>query len=305
MLLSLIHLCRPKQWIKNSILFAAYVFSMGDRQVTIDSEWILLLDVVVAFFAFSLLSSAVYILNDIQDRVADRRHPVKRQRPLASGKVSPQTGYVLFVIVLAAAVGLSLLVSLEFLLIGLIYLVMFTFYSFGLKRLVILDVLFISFGFVLRAVAGGVAIDVRISGWLVICTLFLALFLVFAKRRTELASLGQDAGEHRSSLLRYNVDQLDSYLVICSCLAVVSYTLYTVSDWSTAQIGYDGILTLPFVIFGVFRYLLLVFNKEEGGDPTMLLTKDVPLLVIVVLWGVSWLYLKGYNPGILKDILVW
>jgi hypothetical protein len=145
---------------------------------------------------------------------------------------------------------------------------------------------------------------VKISGWLVICTLFLALFLGFSKRRTELSSLGSEAGKHRSTLKKYNVVQLDLYLSICATLAVVSYTMYTVSDWSRAQVGFDGLLTLPFVIVGIFRYLHLITQRTESADPSALLFRDWPMLAVVAVWGVSWLYLKGVNPQILKGIIV-
>lgn len=304
MVSAVIQTCRPRQWVKNLIIFAAYIFSLGERTLVLENELSMLIKVITAFFAFSLLSSSIYILNDIQDRETDRVHPKKCKRPIASGRLSIHAAYAALFVVFALAMVLCFSINMLFAATGIIYLILFTLYSFGLKRVVILDVLLISFGFILRAVAGGVAIDVRISGWLIICTLFLALFLGYAKRRSELVSLGDDAAKHRDSLRKYTVSQLDSYLAICAALSVICYTMYTVSQWSFQQVGYDGLLTLPFVILGVFRYLHLVFARSEGTDPSNIVTKDIPLLLVVTCWLGSWLFLKIVNPQLLAKIIV-
>ena len=273
---------RLQQWIKNLFLFAALVFS-GHLFNVHD-----VLLTVAGFFTFCVLSSAVYLFNDVIDVESDRIHPVKSKRPLPSGKISPETAIM-------AASGLAI-VSLVagFLLhrgFGIVlatYLALNVSYSLKLKNIVILDVMSIAGGFVLRVVAGAVLIHVPTSEWLIICTILMSLFLGFSKRRTELISLEEQANPHRSVLAQYSPRFLDQMIGIVTASTVMSYALYTISEETVRKFGTQNLIyTVPFVLYGIFRYLYLVDKKAEGGDPTKTILTDIPLLINVVLWVVA------------------
>lgn len=265
---------RPKQWAKNGLLFAALIFS-GEFLV-IES----IVSALAGFAAFSLMASAGYVFNDYLDREADRRHPKKKHRPIASGALPENLAILEMVVVLAAGVALAWWVGPWFLAVGLLYLATTLSYSYYFKHIVILDVMFLASGFVWRVVAGALAIKVHVSAWLFLCTAFLALFLGFNKRRAELRELGGRAGT-RKNLDEYNDRMIQEFQSIVTANTVLSYALYAVlgapSPWMA--------LTVPFVLYVIFRYIYLVEQKGEGGAPDETLLRDVPILVCTALYG--------------------
>jgi len=272
---------RPRQWTKNLLLFAGVMFSLNLGSAT------LLMRACLGFAVFCLLSSAVYLVNDVIDADQDRRHPHKRWRPVASGRISPT--FALGVAWFLAAIGLggAFWLSTRFAGLALSYFMLMVVYSKWLKRVAPLDVLIISMGFVLRAVAGAVVVDVAISQWLVVCTTFLALFIALCKRRHELTALGKVAGEHRRALTAYSPVLLDQFIILAATSAVMSYTLYTLSPRTVAEFGHAHLVyTVPLVVFAIFRYLYLVHQENGGGKPEVLLFADVPLLVTITTWAV-------------------
>lgn len=271
-------LLRVPQWSKNAVVFAALVF--GDPKVD-HALW----RAVAAFVAFCLISSAGYILNDRLDVERDRVHPSKRNRPLASGAVSPSAALIVAVVLASVGFGISWIINPVLLLVMVGYAVITVAYSLHLKNIVLLDAFVIASGFLLRAVAGAAAVEVPVSAWLMLCTLLLALFLAFGKRRSELVRLGDDASAHRSALAGYSVPLLDQLLVITAACTVMAYSFYSFTAESVPGSGIM-MLTVPFVIFAVFRYLLLVMRRGEGGAPEILLWRDKPLLASVMSWGV-------------------
>ena len=278
---SLFHALRPSQWTKNLIIFAALIF--GQRLFVPVAT----LRTLGAFFAFCALSSAVYLVNDVIDRDQDRRHPVKRTRPVASGALSVRAALVAATVLAALALGWSFWVSSRLGLIGLTYVVLLTIYSLGLKHIVILDVLTIAMGFELRAVAGGVAADVPVSQWLLVCTMLLALFLALSKRRHELVLLAEDAAGHRPILGEYSPYLLDQMIGIVTATTLMSYILYTIDAGTAARLGTRWLeLTIPFPLYGIFRYLYLVHQKG-GGSPSDLFLTDRPLLACVAVWAIA------------------
>jgi UbiA prenyltransferase family len=255
---------------------------------------------VAAFAIFCLLSGSVYIFNDIMDAEEDRHHPVKKARPVAAGLVTKYNAGIIFGLTSAAALALSFAVNTGFGIIAAIYFIINVCYSAYLKRIAIVDVMVVSLGFVLRAAAGGVAISVRVSPWLLVCTLLIALFLVLAKRRHELTLLDErsnmlielsiateDVGraiKYRRSLDEYSAYFLDQMIAVTTASTLMAYILYTLSDDAMSQFGEYLIYSVPFVIYGIFRYLYLIHQKREGGSPTMTLLGDRPLLVDIALW---------------------
>jgi len=277
---------RPQQWVKNGFVFAALIFS---RSIV---DWHRNVRVVVAAFLFCLISSSVYLLNDILDAPEDRKHPRKRLRPLASGRLGVGTAATAAITLGLAALAGAWAIDRTFFFIMAGYGVLNVLYSWVLKRVVLLDVFVISAGFVLRVVAGGVVIHVEISPWLVVCATLLALFLALSKRRHELVVLGKEAGNHRSILSHYSPYFLDQLIGIVTASTVMSYALYTLS--SDVQIKFPGKrldLTIPFVLFGIFRYLYLVHQNEEGGSPTRLFLTDYVLLSVVLFWAASVIFI--------------
>jgi len=278
---------RPKQWVKNLILFAPLVFSLNIHDRDKD------LAALAAFAVFCLTSSAVYLFNDVIDRENDRRHPVKRHRPIASGALPVPAALVLCVALLAAALTGALMLSLPFLTAVGVYLVNNLLYSFRLKHVVIVDVASIALGFVVRVIAGTLVIGVPASEWLIMCTILLAFFLGFAKRRHELAIL-EDETSHRQVLGEYSQALLDQLIMISAACALVSYAIYTVSDKAVSSFGTaDLIYTVPFVLYGLFRYLYLIHHRQLGGDPTRVLLTDGPLILNVLLWLAACIVIIG------------
>jgi 4-hydroxybenzoate polyprenyltransferase len=273
---------RPKQWVKNFLVLAPLIFSLHlfDQIAVVRAG--------VMFVLFCLISSSVYLLNDIQDYEQDRLHPVKRHRPIASGDISMTSGFVLMIALLLIALGGAIVFSFQAFLVLLAYWLINLLYSSGLKHQVLLDVFALASGFVLRVAGGALAIEVAISPWLLLCTLLLALFLGFGKRRYEIVLLGDRASEHRQVLGEYNILFLDMMIAVLTACTVMSYALYTMSEVTVRQFHTDRLLlTLPFVLFGIFRYLYLVYHKQRGGDPTQTLLSDPQVVLTLFLWGVA------------------
>lgn len=275
----LMHSMRPKQWLKNVFLFAGLVFTLDKRHPLAD-----VLLTVAGFALFSLLSSSVYLLNDLADREQDRLHPRKRRRAIAAGIVSPRLAVTAAVVLAATSLTGSLVLDREFGLVAVVYFLITLAYSFRLKHVVIVDVLTLASGFVLRAIAGALVINVTISPWLLVCTTLFALFLGLAKRRHELVLLAGDAGRHRKILEEYSIEMLDQMITIVTSSTLMAYCLYTFTS-ETAHKHQGLMLTIPFVIYGIFRYLYIVQKKGGGGSPATDLLDDPPLIVNFVIWA--------------------
>lgn len=268
---------RPRQWLKNLLLFAGIVFA---EQVDDPGRWAKALTV---FAAYCAASSASYLFNDVRDAAHDRYHPIKRKRPVARGEISPRTAVVLAAMLAAAAVGLTAALGVASLTLMLAFLLLQLGYTLRLKQLVLIDVLVIALLFVVRAAAGAEAVDVPISPWLLVCTFLLALFLALAKRRAELASAGATTLRGRPVLERYSLALVDQLIAVVAASTVVTYALYTV-------LGRDSrafMVTIPIVVFGLFRYLLLVQRNEAGEEPEVVLLTDAPLIGAVALWVIA------------------
>jgi 4-hydroxybenzoate polyprenyltransferase len=283
---------RPHQWTKNLMVFAAPALSKHLF------EWGPLEKSVLAFVIFCALSGTVYLLNDVADLERDRLHPSKRLRPIASGALSPRAAALLALVLGLGSLGLSALLGLPFVLCAGLYLALNVLYSFRLKEIVILDVLSVSLGFVLRAVAGGVAIGVLISDWLLVCTLLLAMFLALAKRRHELVSLTTSATGHRKILAEYSPYLLDQMISVVTASCLTAYAFYTMAPDTVQKYRTERLAwTIPFVLYGIFRYLYLVHQKEKGGSPTDILVTDRPLLLNVFLWAMALLWIVYTAAG--------
>ena len=273
---------RPHQWTKNLVVLAALAFSKHLFEPAP------LLRSLLAFALFCGLSGTAYLINDVADVEHDRLHPRKRMRPVASGELSTRAALALATALGVLCLSLSLLLGTAFAACALLYLALNLVYSFRLKDLVILDVLAVSLGFVLRAVAGAVAIPVQFSEWLLICTILLALFLTLCKRRHELTSLEAGASEHRRSLSEYSPYLLDQMISVVTASCLTAYAVYTTAPETRAKFQTDRLAwTIPFVLYGIFRYLYLVHRREQGGSPTEILVTDRPLLVDVALWALA------------------
>jgi 4-hydroxybenzoate polyprenyltransferase len=289
MIRALILSMRPHQWVKNSVLFAGLVFSFNLFQLDF------FLKTLVAFILFCFLTSGLYILNDIIDLRSDRAHPLKSKRPIASGKLKPSIALFFSVPFIILSLIFSFYLNQIFGLVSIAYLILNLLYSKYLKNIVILDVMAISLGFVLRAVAGAVVINVEISSWLIVCTTLLALFLGFGKRRHEIVLLENKAGEHRKSLAEYSSYFLDQLISVVTASTVVAYAFYTLSPEVEEKLGTTHMaLTIPFVLYGVFRYLYLIHQKEKGGSPTWVLLTDKPLIIDILLWFISVILIVYY-----------
>jgi 4-hydroxybenzoate polyprenyltransferase len=276
---AMIRLARPHQWTKNALVLAALLF--GQCLFVLHD----VVSSVVAFVAFCALASAGYVLNDIADREADRLNPEKCDRPLARGDLTVAAAGRFAFALAATAIVLSIILGRAFLGIAVVYAALQLFYSLWAKHQVIIDVIAVAMGFVLRAFAGGVAINVEVSPWLVFITFTLALFLVLARRRHELIALGDAAIAHRSALSDYSVRLVDQMISILAGATLVSYMIYAASAEVEAKLGTHHLyLTVPFVAFGILRYLYLIDERNEGGDPSSALLHDRPLLFAVGLW---------------------
>jgi 4-hydroxybenzoate polyprenyltransferase len=293
--MEIIKLLRPHQWLKNMILFAGLIFSLHFR----DPQYII--QAVYGFIIFCLLSSASYVFNDILDRERDRQHPIKKDRPIASGKVSVGSGVIIGIILAVISLAWAYFEGLEFFLAALSYFILVMVYSLKLKEIVIVDVLSVALGFVIRAAAGVLILhplstDIVLSPWLVICTILLALFIILGKRRHELLLLENGSGNHRPVLQEYTPALLDMMISIVTACVLLSYILYTMSDRTFEELGTNKMIyTVPFVLYGIFRYMYLIYSKNKGGSPEKLLVEDMPLIIDVFLWVLATIIIVLYK----------
>jgi len=285
---------RPRQWVKNLFVFAGLIFS---QSLLTPLFW----PALAAFAIFCALSGAIYVFNDVADAEKDRLHPSKRNRPIARGALPIPGAVALGVVLLAGSLVAAFWLSVGFGVVAAAYAALLTAYSVWLKHVVILDVLTVAAGFVLRAVAGAAAIGVEISGWLVICTILIALFLALGKRRHEYRTLRGDAAAHRPILAEYSEGFLDQMVAVVTASTVTAYALYTMSPETVAKFHTRLLpVTLPFVLYGIFRYLYLLYRREQGGNPSDLLLSDRALLINTVLWMLAVLvivYGQQWGPG--------
>ncbi len=281
-LIALVESLRPRQWTKNFFLFAGILFSQNIFYIP------LLVEVTLGCIIFCFLSGAVYIVNDLRDLEQDKYHPAKSRRAIASGRLKVTHAIIAVAILVPVCLAGAYLLSLKFLLVAVIYFALQMAYTFFLKHLVILDVFAIAFGFVLRVVAGAVIIEVEISSWLLICTILLSLFLAFNKRRHELVSLEEEAQSHRKVLDEYSPYLLDQMISVVTASTVMAYALYTMSPETVSKFGTKNLIfTVPFVLYGVFRYQYLVHKKGGGGNPENILVTDKPLIIDIILWAIT------------------
>jgi 4-hydroxybenzoate polyprenyltransferase len=287
----LLRTLRPRQWVKNGFVYMALLF---DEKLFVLP---FLLRTSFAFILFCMISSTVYIINDLADLEKDKLHPKKRRRALPSGQLQPWFAVLSAIGILAVCLPLSFWLDLYFGYIVLIYFVMNLAYSFWLKNVVIIDVMIVAAGFVLRVGAGAIIAEAeRFSPWLYVCTIFLALFMAIGKRRHELTLLAEGAERHRKILNEYNTPFLDSMIHLVTTAGVVSYSIYTFSAVNL-PVNHTMMLTIPFVIYFVFRYQYLIRVKGDGGAPEMLLFTDRPLLLGLALWGLTILLIMYvFNP---------
>ena len=272
---------RPQQWIKNGFILIPLLFA---QRIFHGPSLLLGLQALVIF---CILSGAIYLINDLKDLEADRRHPEKRHRPLAAGLISATLAKVTAAVLLFSSLLLGLAVGRAFLLVLAIYLTIQLLYNYRLKEVVILDIFCVSSGFFLRVTSGAVAIDVSISHWLIICTVLISTFLALAKRRHELVLLGNaEAGNHRKALSSYSPLLLDQMMGVITASTLLSYMLYCISPETIEKFQTDHLIyTFPFVLYGIFRYLYLIHIKSQGGAPEKILVSDLPLAVSIILWG--------------------
>ncbi|MBV9217278.1 MAG: decaprenyl-phosphate phosphoribosyltransferase [Acidobacteria bacterium] len=270
---------RPLDWSKNLLVFSGLIFS---RSLTDPTNLLLSIG---GFATFCAASSSIYLFNDLCDLKHDREHPVKRERPLAAGLVNINLVRVMTVVLLGGAIAAAIALNISFALVIGVYLITCLAYSLKLKDIVILDVILVASGFVLRAASGALLIGVEPSEWLVLCTSMVALLIGFGKRRHELALLQDGAHHHRRSLGDYSIEFLDAIMTVCAGAAVLTYALYTRADETVARVGSHGmLLTIPFVLYGVFRYLFLIHKRRIGGDPVQMMFRDRPTLINLALW---------------------
>jgi 4-hydroxybenzoate polyprenyltransferase len=275
---SLLRAMRPHQWVKNGFVLVPLIFA---RRLT---DPVALLDAGLAFAAFCAVASAIYLINDSADVERDRSHPTKRTRPIASGAISVRLALVTAAVLAPAGLLLAAQTRLGAVIALAIYLVVNLLYSSGLKHVALLDVFIIAFGFLLRVIAGALAVGVGISPWLLVCTFFVALFMAFGKRRAELVDLGDAATDHRAALADYTPGFIDKSLAALMAMTVMSYALYTIDRDVIARLGTDALVTtVPIVLFGVLRYLFQV-HRGEGGSPTLLVLRDRVLQATVALY---------------------
>jgi 4-hydroxybenzoate polyprenyltransferase len=277
---------RPNQWSKNGVVLAAVFFAFWDRSCTQPFDLTAGLRVLLAAFIFCIVSSGIYILNDIKDIDSDKTHPVKRFRPIAAGLIPITTAWLMATLLIGTGLVSSFLLTKHFAEVIITYVLIQFIYSYGLKQVALLDVIVLASGFVLRAIAGAVALPgVTISPWLLLCTFLLALFLGLCKRRHEKSSFNNS---FRQSLEKYDQHLLEQLISITAAAVIVSYSIYTLWPGTVEKFGTHSLgFTIPFVIFGIFRYLDLVYRHEKGDRPEMILLTDIPLITDIVLYVLS------------------
>jgi 4-hydroxybenzoate polyprenyltransferase len=270
---------RPRQWTKNLAIFVALVFSRGLRNGGMVTA------ALTAFSLFCLLTGAVYILNDLIDIESDKNHPVKANRPIASGAVPAKSAWIAFAALTLVAIGGSFWVSVGFGAIASGYCVLQLAYTLALKHVVIVDVFCIAAGFFLRVIAGACAVNVSVSSWLLVCTFFMSLFLALGKRRHEIVLLEDNGSDHRKVLAQYDVLLLDQMMSVVTASSVVAYSVYTLAPETVEKFGTTNLkYTIPFVLYGIYRYLYLVYHRKQGGSPESIVLQDMPLVVDISLY---------------------
>ena len=283
---NIISLLRVRQWYKNFLLFIGIIFSLN---LFIFSLWI---SVILAFISFCLLSSSAYIVNDAVDFTKDRIHPVKNKRPIPSGKISRKLGIVISIFLMIVGLITAFNINLQFFVISIIFLIFTNSYSIYFKQFAIIDAIIIGINFVIRAIAGCIAINVLISPWIILCVLLLALLLVFGKRRQELIILQHEANNHRGSLQDYSIETLDTMMSIIICTLLISYSLY-----AYFTVYHLMMITIPIIIYILLRYTSLVHSKNIGGEPELIL-KDKGILTAILIWAVISIVVLYYLPEI-------
>lgn len=271
----IIKLLRPKQWIKNFFVFGPIIFSNNLLNFN------LLIRNVITFISFCLISSNIYILNDIVDKERDKKHPFKCNRPIASGKISLLKAFIIGIVLCLISLILAISLNKYIAIIICLYVLNNIAYSFKIKNIFLIDILSISLGFILRVLAGGISITVQISKWIILCTLFLSLFLGFGKRRNEIIVLGKNASSHRQNLSQYTEKLLDQFINISLTCTIMSYSIYCI----LGAYSDNFILTIIFIIFGILRYYYLMYSKGAGGNPAEIVLKDKQLFNCILLWG--------------------
>lgn len=281
---------RPHHWIKNTFVFAPLIFS--GRFTHID----MCLKATLAFISFCMASSAIYAVNDICDQEEDRRHPIKKFRPIADGAISPGSAIIMSGILFILGLTLASFLNWPLMLIVLIYFIINIAYSISIKHIAILDVLTISAGFVLRIVGGGLSISVVPSYWLILCTVMISLFLGFTKRRVELLAVDIDKNNSRPVLKDYSISFLDQVIPIVTGTTILAYALYTVDEHTQMVLGTRAmLLTLPFVIYGLLRYIYIIYHLKQYADPTENLIRDIPTIINLLLWIMTSLFVVKYG----------
>ena len=282
-----IRLIRTKHWVKSAFIFAPLIFSLNFYKPVYIGRTLIMCA------AFCLAASAVYVFNDIADRERDRLHPKKKDRPIANGSVPVRGALILAVVLFLASMAVSAVPGLLSLLAVAVYVVLNVAYSLLLKNQTFIDVMVIATGFLLRVVAGAVAINVELSSWMLLTTFFLSLFLGFGKRRKEVT---EASSHHRAVFQEYTVDLLNSLIIISAALTIITYSLYVVTSKTMIALGRDKfIATIPFVVFGVFRYMFLIYRKDNGGDPAEILLRDRAMIIDIVIWVCIIFALLGYS----------
>ena len=291
--INLLATLRPHHWIKNTFVFAPLVFSGRFSQID------MCLKVVLAFISFCLVSSAVYAVNDVCDREEDRRNPIKKLRPIAAGAMSPGSAIITSVVLFATGLILAGFLNWPVTLIVIIYFLINIAYSLFIKHIAILDVLTISAGFVLRIIGGGMSISVVPSYWLVLCTVMISIFLGFTKRRVELLAVDIDKNNSRPVLKDYSISFLDQVIPMVTGATILAYALYTVDEHTLMVLGTRAmLLTLPFVIYGLLRYIYIIYHLKKCADPAENLIRDIPTIINLVLWVVTSLLVVKYGSKI-------
>lgn len=278
----IIKLIRIPQWIKNLFVFIPVIYSRN----LFHTDY--LIRSIIAFVIFCLLSSVVYVINDIVDAEADRHHPVKKYRPIASGKISNKKGMVIALILFVVSVALSLYTNANFKIFASLFLLINIYYSFRLKHIVLLDIFCIAAGFMIRVTAGALVISVEISSWLILTTMFLSLFLAVMKRRSELVIVGDEQSSTRKVLEFYSNNFIDQMATIAAAGVIISYALYTVSERTVTVFQTEHLIyTTPFVVYGIFRYMFLVLNHNKGENTTEIMVTDVSMIMNIILYSLT------------------
>lgn len=291
----ILQLIRVKQWIKNFFLFAPLIFSHH----LFESKFLFI--AIKGFISFCFISSVVYIINDISDLEQDKNHPIKKNRPLPAGKISKSTAIIISFILFSGMILTAYDLNIKFKIAIATYFIINILYSFKLKQIVLLDIFFIAFGFMIRVIAGGWVINVYISSWLILTTLFLSLFLAVTKRRSELAVIDNNSST-RKVLSDYSINFADQMATISAAGTVISYALYTVSERTKELFHTENLIfTTPFVVYGIFRYLYLVHKKNLGENPTYIITSDLSMIINILLWilaSIGIIYKQKFNISI-------